>query len=145
MHFGNAINWVLHERSNITASFPEHLKFREQMSFITYTLSKWFLILVVVFGLSLFTQSVCIKGIYSRNFGCSAKEAVILLLSQSTLDIFSKYIVSWLQFFLFWFATIHPKCICKSNILKKLYRCFAKETTMLLLSWCIQCIVFSNY
>ena len=29
IHFENAINRVLHERSNITASLVEHLKFRE--------------------------------------------------------------------------------------------------------------------
>ena len=38
MHFENAIYRVLNERSNITASFAEHLKFREKLTFI-YALS----------------------------------------------------------------------------------------------------------
>ena len=48
------------------------------------------------FYLSLFTQSVCIKDIYSWNFRYSTKEAVILLSSCSSLYItFSKHVVSW--------------------------------------------------
>ena len=33
MQFGNVIYRVLHERSNITASFEEHLKFQERLTF----------------------------------------------------------------------------------------------------------------
>ena len=59
----------------------------------------WFLFFY--FDLSLFTQTVCLKGIYSRNFRCSAKEAVIMLLSWGTLYIaFSKCKVSWFSFFI---------------------------------------------
>ena len=39
------------------------------------------------FNFSLFTQNACMKVIYSWNFRCSPKEAVILLLSWSTLYI----------------------------------------------------------
>ena len=42
-------------------------------------------------------QSACVKVNFSWNFRCSAKEAVILLLSWSTLYIvFPKCIVSWI-------------------------------------------------
>ena len=71
------------------------------------------------FNLPLFTQSVCVKRIYSRNFGCSAKEALILLLSQSTLDIvFPKCIVLTLVFW-FWFVTIYPKTMYKIHLFLK--------------------------
>ena len=54
------------------------------------------------FDLSLSTQSVCIEGIYFRNFRCPAKDAVILLPSWSTLYIaFLKCKVSRFQFFYF--------------------------------------------
>ena len=33
MHFENALYKVLHERSNIAASFTEHLKVQEKMTF----------------------------------------------------------------------------------------------------------------
>ena len=37
IHFENAIYRVLYERSNITTSFAEHLKFQEKLTF-TYEL-----------------------------------------------------------------------------------------------------------
>ena len=46
-------------------------------------------------------QCAYTNGIYSRNFRCSVKETVILLLLWSTL-------------YWFWLATIHPKCMYKS-------------------------------
>ena len=33
MHFGNTTNKVLHERSKITASLTEHLKFEGKLTF----------------------------------------------------------------------------------------------------------------
>ena len=39
VHFENAIRRVLHERSNITAPFAEHLEFPENK---TFTHSLWF-------------------------------------------------------------------------------------------------------
>ena len=86
---------VLRERSSDIASFVEHP---------VYSIFKMqsVLILVVLFDLSLFTQSVCIKDIYSQNFRCSAKEAAILLLSRSTQDIaISKCKASSFQFSIF--------------------------------------------
>ena len=104
---------VLRERSSDIASFVEHS---------VYSIFKMqsVLILVVLFDLSLFTQSVCIKDIYSRNFRCSAKEAVILLLSRSTPDI-QQFQNVWPldSSFLFLFTTIYPKCICKSRLFLK--------------------------
>ena len=38
MHFENAIQRVLHEKSNITAPFAEHLEFPEKEDFYTFTL-----------------------------------------------------------------------------------------------------------
>ena len=104
---------VLRERSSDIASFVEHP---------VYSIFKMqsVLILVVLFDLSLFTQSVCIKDIYSRNFRCSAKEAVILLLSRSTPGIQQFQNVWPLDCsFLFLFTTIYPKCICKSRLFLK--------------------------
>ena len=104
---------VLRERGSDIASFVEHP---------VYSIFKMqsVLILVVLFDLSLFTQSVCIKDIYSRNFRCSAKEAVILLLSRSTPDI-QQFQNVWPldSSFLFLFTTIYPKCICKSRLFLK--------------------------
>ena len=49
----------------------------------------------IYFALSRLNQSECVKVFFSGNFRCSAKGAVILLLSWSTLYIeFSKCIVS---------------------------------------------------
>ena len=48
------------------------------------------------FSLPLLTESVYVKANFPWNFRCSSKEAVILLLSWSTLYIaFSKCIVRW--------------------------------------------------
>ena len=54
----------------------------------------------------------CKCKIHFGNSMCSAKEAVIFFLSWSTLYPVAlwKCIVSLFYFFLFWFASIHPKC-----------------------------------
>ena len=66
------------------------------------------------FFLRRFTQNTSTEVIFSRNFRCSTKGAVILRLSWSTLYIaFSKCKMSW---FYFWFATINPNYICKSQV-----------------------------
>ena len=78
--------------------------------------------------LSLFTQSVCIKGIYSQIFRCSAKEAVILLLSWSTRYVaFSKCMMPDLKFFI-----LNCHCSPKVHVWESFFifgsfRCSAKE------------------
>ena len=75
-------------------------------------------------------QSACVKVNFPLNFRCSTKEAAILLLSWSNLYIaFARCIGSWFCFVLFWFAIIHPKCMCKSHFFKN-FRCSAQEAVM---------------
>ena len=74
---------VLHERSSVIASFMEH---PVCSNFKMYSE----LILFFYFDFPLFTQNASAKVIYSWNFKCSPKEAVILLLPWS-----SQYIAAW--------------------------------------------------
>ena len=68
----------------------------------------------------LLTQSIYIKIIYSRNFRCSAKEAILLLLLWSTLCLeISISVASWFYFFLFQFPTFNPKYMGKSEFFLK--------------------------
>ena len=95
------------------------------------------------FNLPLFTQTVCLKGIYSWNFRCSAKEAVVLLCLWSTKYLaFWKYIVS--SFYCFFFLSrftqnTSPKVIFSGN-----FRCSAEGPVILLLSWSTLYIAFSK-
>ena len=96
------------------------------------------------FNLPLLTQTLCIKLIYSWNFMCTAKEAVILLLSWSTLYVaFSKCIVYW-----FYISHLDLPLITQNASEKAIFllnwRCSAKETVILLLSWSARYIVFSK-
>ena len=87
------------------------------------------------FYLSTFTQNLCIKGIYSRNFRCTAKEAVLLLRSGSTLDIaFSKCKVSWFYFYYFNLSLLTESAYAKV-IFSWNFSCSTKEAVLLLLSW----------
>ena len=148
-----------HVRSSVIASFVEHPGYK---NFQMYSV----LILLFDFVLPLLTQILDIKVICSWNFGCSSKEAVMLLLSWSTLYIaFPNCIVSWFYFFYFdlplftqsaslkvissgtfcssfvehpvynifkvysvlilvvllWFATVYPRCMCKTHLFWKFW------------------------
>ena len=86
---------VLHKGSSDIASFVEHPvnSIFKRYSVLTLAFLFWFPIL---------TQIACVKFSFSWNFRCSAKEAVLLLLSWSTLHVvILKCIISW-------FATINP-------------------------------------
>ena len=97
---------------------------------------------MLYFDFSLFNQSVCIKRIYTRNFRCSTKEAVILLLSWSTMYIaFPECIVSWICFFYFALPPISQSAYAKINCFLH-FRCFAKEAVLLLCSWSTLYIAF---
>ena len=126
---------MLRERSSIITLFVEHHR---------YSIFKMqsVLILVAFFYLSLFTQSVCIKSIYSRNFRWSAKGEVILLCSWSTLYIaFLKYKVSW--FYSFYFnLSLFTQIACVKVSLCWNVRCSAKATLILLLS---QTILYRDF
>ena len=94
---------VLRERTNVIASFPEHLIYSnfEMFSVLALGVLLWFdfpdtLYAAISkstvcwsyffhFDFPLFTQNDSITVIYSWNFKCSLKEAVILLLSRRTL------------------------------------------------------------
>ena len=94
--------------------------------------------------LSLFTQTVCLKGIYSWNFRCSAKEAVIRLLSWSILYIaFSKWKVSWFLFFYFDFS-LFTQSVCLKGIYSWNFRCSVKEAAIFFLSWSTLYTDFQN-
>ena len=69
---------MLQERSNITASFAEHLKFREQMPFV-YTL--WVNIDKSKFKKTRIRTLNISKMLYTR---CSVNETILLLLSRNT-------------------------------------------------------------
>ena len=85
--------------------------------------------------LSLFTQTVCLKGIYSWNFRCSAKEAVIRLLSWSILYIaFSKWKVSWFLFFYFYFP-LFTQSVCLKGIYSWNFRYSTKGAVLWLRLW----------
>ena len=80
------------------------------------------LILFFYFDLPLLNQSAGVKVTFSLNFRRSTKEAVLLLLSWSTMyTAFSKCIGSSLSFVLFLFSTIYPKCIHKDHLFLKLF------------------------
>ena len=84
--------WMLRERSSDIACFVEHPVYS---SFKMYSV----LILVFYFDLPLLMQNVCLKVKFSWTSRRSAKQAVILLHSWSTLYIaFSKCKVSWFLF-----------------------------------------------
>ena len=72
---------------------------------------------------------------FSSNFRCSAKEAVLLLCSWSTLYIgVSKYKVSWLYFSYFNLSLSTESASTKVNFSWN-FRCYAKGALLLLLSW----------
>ena len=86
---------MLRERKNDIASFVEHPAYS---NFKMYSA----LILFFYFNFPLFTQNSSLKVIYSWNFTCSLKGAVILLGSWSTLYTeFLKCKMSWFYFFYF--------------------------------------------
>ena len=93
--------------------------------------------------LSVFTQSLCIKDIYSRNFRCSAKGAVILFFSWSTLYlVFSNCVVS--SFYLFYLnLSLFTQIVCVKDICSRNFRCSAKGAVILFVSWSTLYIVFS--
>ena len=82
------------------------------------------------FDLPTFAQNLCIKSIYSRDFWCSAKQAVILLLLREgscfiasfvehpIYSDFKMYSVLILVV-LFWFIDIYPKCVKKKHLFSK--------------------------
>ena len=70
------------------------------------------------FNLALFIQSARVKVIYFRNFTSSSKEAVTLLLSWQSLYLaISECIVSLFYFYLYCFATFHPKWMCTGAVI----------------------------
>ena len=72
--------------------------------------------------LPLFTEDAFVTVNFSLNFICSGKEAVIFLLSWSTLYIaISECIASWFYFFKFWFVTTYSKFMHKSHLFLKYY------------------------
>ena len=79
------------------------------------------------FDLPTFAQNVFIKSIYSRDFWCSAKEAVILLLlrqgscfiasfAEHPICSNSKMYSVLILVVLFWFIDIYPKCVKKKHL-----------------------------
>ena len=92
--------------------------------------------------MSVFTHSVCIKAIYSRNFRCSAKGAVILFFSWSTLYIvFSNCVVS--SFYLFYFnLSLFTRSACVKVTFFWNFRCSAKDAVILLRLWSTMYIAF---
>ena len=96
------------------------------------------------FNLPVLAESAYIKVNFSRNFKCSTKEAVILLLSLSTLYIaFSKCIVSWFYFFDF-DLRLFTQSVCIRVIYSWNFRFCAKEAVLLFLSWSTMDIAFSK-
>ena len=96
------------------------------------------------FDLPLFTQSVCPKFIYSWSFRCSTNEAVLLLLSWSTLYVaILKCIVSWFYFFSFNWLQLIQKASAKVNFSWN-FRCFTKGVVSLLCSWNILYVAISK-
>ena len=102
------------------------------------------LIPVVLFWfVTIYPKCMC-KRYYSRNFRCSAKETVILLLLWSTLSIaLSKCKVSWFQLFYF-DLSLFTQSACVKGIYSPIYRCSMKEAVILLLSWSTWYIAFSK-
>ena len=99
---------------------------------------------LLYFDLSRFTQSVCIKVIYSWNFRCSWKEAVLLLLSWSTLHVaVSKCIVSWFYFLYFNLRLLTESAYVKFNFSWN-FRGSTKEGVTLLRSWSTLYMTFSR-
>ena len=102
----------------------------------------WFYLLY--FDLSPFTQSACIKAISSWNFRCSWKEAVLLLLSWSTLYVaISKCIVSWFYFVYFGLPLLNESASAKFNFSWN-FRGSTKEAVILLPTWSTLYITFSK-
>ena len=74
------------------------------------------------FNLPLLTESAYVKPNFLWRFMCSAREAVLLLLSwRNRYVAISKCIMSWFQLFFFELATANPKSICKSHFFLKFY------------------------
>ena len=98
------------------------------------------------FNLALFTQNASVKVVYSWNFRCSTKGAVILLLSWTTLHLAVwKYTVSLLYFFYFVLPRFTQKTSTKV-IFSWNFRCSMKEAVILLfLSWRILYISVWKY
>ena len=96
------------------------------------------------FDLLLFTQSACVKVIFSCALRCSVKEAAILLLSWSTLyRSFSKYRVSWHSGF-YCDLLLLSQSACLKVIYSGSNKCSAKEVVKFLLSWSTLCVAFSK-
>ena len=100
---------------------------------------------MLYFDLSPFTQSVCIKVIYSWNFRCSWKKAVLLLLLLGTLHVaISKCIVSWFYFLYFNLPLLTESEYVKFNF-SWVCRGSKKEAGILLLSWSTLYRTFSKW
>ena len=106
---------VLREKTNVIASFPEHLLYSNFEMFRP-------------------TQKACTKAI---NFFVilgppRRKNDIASFVEHSAYSNFKMYSVSWFYFSKFWFPTIHPKFFCKSHFFLK-FRCFTKRAVPL--SW----------
>ena len=128
---------VLHERSSVIASFMEH---PICSNFKMYGE----LILFFYFDFTLFTQNASVKVIYSWNFKCSPKEAVILLLSWSSL-----YIAAWnsicpnSSFIYFVFSRLNQS-ECVKVFFSESSKCSAKGAVILHFSKSTLYIAFSK-
>ena len=91
------------------------------------------------FDFPLFTQNASVKVIYSWNFGCFAKGAVILLRSWSTLHLAVWKCIVFLFYIFYLFIYYLPyfiqKYLCKSHFFSWNFSCSAKGAVLLHLLW----------
>ena len=86
------------------------------------------------FNLSLLTESAYAKVNFSWNFSCSAKEAVLLPLSWSSMQQFQNVWSPDSSFFNFNLPQLIQRASAKGNISSN-FRCSGKEAVLLLRSW----------
>ena len=135
-HFFSKLH-ALREGSNNIASFVKH---PACSIFKMYSV----LILVFCFDLLLLIQFACVKVKFCWTSRCSAKQAVTLLRSWSTLyTAFSKCKVSWFLFFSF-YLLLFTQTVCLKDIYSWNFRSSLKEAVIMLLSWSTLYIAFSK-
>ena len=131
---------MLREKSSVIASFVGH---PVCSNFKTYSV---LILFYYYFDIPQFTQNASIKVIHSWNFKCSAKGAVILLLSWSVLYIAVwKCVVSSFYFFFYFDLPLVTQIACVKVTFSWNNRCSAKGAVILLLSWSTLYIAISKY